>query len=118
MQFFLDENVDVAVGLVLREAGHDCWAATDAGLSGAIDDAIAVYADERKAVLVSHDKAFAERHRLKTLGKHVWLRCEPFEASDVVRAHLPEITRGLAGMANLVIEVTPDQVILHPPQWR
>jgi predicted nuclease of predicted toxin-antitoxin system len=46
------------------------------GLSGAIDDAIAVYADDRKAILVSHDKAFAERHRLNTLGKHVWLRCD------------------------------------------
>ena len=56
MRFFLDGNVDAAVGAVLRDAGHDCWTAVEAGLSGAIDDAIAVYADDRKAVLVSHDK--------------------------------------------------------------
>jgi predicted nuclease of predicted toxin-antitoxin system len=53
VRFFLDENVDVSVGAVLRDAGHECWTAVEAGLSGAIDDAIAVYADDRKAILVS-----------------------------------------------------------------
>jgi predicted nuclease of predicted toxin-antitoxin system len=61
VRFVLDENLDRAVGVVLRQAGHDCWAVGGAGLSGAIDDAIAVHPDERKAVLVSHDRAFAER---------------------------------------------------------
>lgn len=90
----------------------------EAGLSGAIDDAIAVYADDRKAILVSHDKAFAERHRLNTLGKHVWLRCEPFEAPTAIRTHLPDITRWVASMSHLVVEVTLDRVTCHPPRWR
>jgi predicted nuclease of predicted toxin-antitoxin system len=118
VRFFLDENVDAAVGAVLRDAGHDCWTAVEAGLSGAIDDAIAVYADDRRAVLLSHDKAFAERHRLNTLGRHVWLRCEPFEAPDAVGRHLPEITRWLASMSHVVVEVTTDRVTCHPPRWR
>jgi predicted nuclease of predicted toxin-antitoxin system len=118
VRFVLDENVDRAVAGVLRQAGHDCWTVGEAGLSGAIDDAIAVYADERKAVLISHDRAFAERHRLNILGKHVWLGCEPFEAPGAVRAHLPEVMRLLVSMPNVVIEVTVDQVILHPPRWR
>ena len=118
MRFFLDENVDAAVGAVLRDAGHACWTAVEAGLSGAIDDAIAVYADDRRAVLVSHDKAFAERHRLNTFGKHVWLSCEPFEAPDAVGRLLPEITRRLASMSHLVVEVTRDRVTCHPPRWR
>jgi predicted nuclease of predicted toxin-antitoxin system len=115
---FLDENVDAAVAVVLRNAGHDCWTAVEAGLSGAIDDAIAVYADDRKAVLVSHDKAFAERHRLNTFGRHVWLRCEPFEAPYAVATHLPEITSWLAKMSHVVIEVSVDRVTGHPPRWR
>lgn len=118
MRFFLDENVDISVGAVLRDAGHECWTAVEAGLSGAIDDAIAVYADDRKAILVSHDKAFAERHRLNTLGRHAWLRCEPFEAPSAIRAHLPEITRCLASMSHLVVEVTLNRVTCHPPRWR
>lgn len=89
-----------------------------AGLSGAIDDAIAVYADDRKAVLVSHDKAFAERHRLNTFGRRVWLRCEPYEAPDTVGMHLPEITECLASMSHLFVEVTVDRVTCHPPRWR
>jgi hypothetical protein len=39
VRFFLDENVDVSVGAVLRDAGHECWTAVEAGLSGAIDEA-------------------------------------------------------------------------------
>jgi hypothetical protein len=63
VRFFLDNNVDTAVRTVLFSAGHICWTAANAGLAAANDDSIAVYADEKDAVLVSHDKAFAERHK-------------------------------------------------------
>jgi hypothetical protein len=40
VRFFLDNDVDVAVGSLLRRQGHVCWSASDAGLSGATDDGI------------------------------------------------------------------------------
>jgi hypothetical protein len=48
MRFVLDEDVDAkAVGSFLRGHGHECWTVVDAGLGGADDDAVSIYADNR-----------------------------------------------------------------------
>ena len=54
MRFFLDHDVDSAVGAMLRRHGHECWTAAEAALAGAKDDALSVYADDQGAVLVTH----------------------------------------------------------------
>jgi hypothetical protein len=36
VRFLLDNDVDVAVGRVLRNAGHECWTAAEANLAGRI----------------------------------------------------------------------------------
>ena len=56
MRFVLDHDVDVRVGAVLRQAGHECWPSTAGLTASADDDAVAVYADDRRAVL----RRFAE----------------------------------------------------------
>jgi predicted nuclease of predicted toxin-antitoxin system len=117
VRFFLDNNVDTAVRAVLLRAGHISWTAAGAGLAAANDDSIAVYADEKDAVLVSHDRAFAQRHTRNTTGKHLWLHCEPPDAAEVIDRHLPEILRQLTTMQHVVVEVTADRVRLHPPRW-
>jgi predicted nuclease of predicted toxin-antitoxin system len=117
VRFFLDNNVDTAVRTVLWRAGHICWTAANAGLAAANDDSIAVYADEKDAVLVSHDRAFAERHKRNTTGKHVWLRCEPPDAAEIISRHLQEILHGLTSMPHVVVEVSVERVHLHPPRW-
>ena len=75
MRFLLDNDVAVTVRRVLLDAGHECWTAGEANLHDAPDDALAVYAANRGAVLVSHDAEFARRRRRNTIGQHVWLRC-------------------------------------------
>jgi predicted nuclease of predicted toxin-antitoxin system len=117
VRFFLDSNVDTAVRGVLLSAGHSCWTAAGAGLAAANDDSIAVYADERKAVLVSHDRAFAQRHTRNTTGKHLWLRCEPPDAAEILARHLPEILQQLTSMRHVVVEVSAGRVRLHPARW-
>jgi predicted nuclease of predicted toxin-antitoxin system len=117
VRFFLDNNVDAAVRTVLFRAGHVCWTAASAGLAAANDDSIAVYADQKNAVLVSHDKAFAERHKRNTTGKHLWLRCEPPDAAQIVDRHLSEILQQLASLSHVVVEVSAERVRLHPPRW-
>jgi predicted nuclease of predicted toxin-antitoxin system len=118
VRFFLDNNVDTAVRTVLFSAGHICWTAASAGLAAANDDSIAVYADEKDAVLVSHDKAFAERHKRNTTGKHLWLRCQPPDAAEIVRRRLPEILEKLASLPDVVVEVSLERVKLYPPRWK
>jgi predicted nuclease of predicted toxin-antitoxin system len=76
MRFVLDEDVDAkAVGSFLRQRGHECWTVVDAGLGGADDDAVSIYADDRDAILVTHDAEATRRRRKFTFGRHVFLRC-------------------------------------------
>ena len=52
MRFLLDNDVEVAVGRVLRSGGHDCWTASAANLAGRVaadDDELSVYAQQKDA---------------------------------------------------------------------
>lgn len=92
MRFFLDNDVPVSVGRMLRSHGHQCWTAAEAGLADeSRDDNLSVYADARHAVLVTLDKEFMHRRRRNPIGRHVRLRCTEPEAAAVLAAHLPEV---------------------------
>lgn len=65
----------------LRQLGQEAWTAYDAGLSRASDDDLPVYAHDRNAVLLTHDREFSRRRRAWTIGRHIYLRCAEWEAS-------------------------------------
>ncbi|MFZ5851975.1 MAG: DUF5615 family PIN-like protein [Actinomycetota bacterium] len=117
MRFFLDNDVDAELALFLRKVGHAAFTASDVGIPTAGDDVISVAADERNATLISHDMGFAMRRRDRTIGQHVWLRCTQPDAVQVMARHLDEIVRVLDRMADVVIEVRPETVRVHPPKW-
>ncbi len=71
MRFVLDHDVSVKVRAVIRDAGHQCWTAGQAGLDAASDSELAVYAHDKNAVLVSHDRDFAQKRKENTYGQHV-----------------------------------------------
>jgi predicted nuclease of predicted toxin-antitoxin system len=121
VRFLLDNDVDIAVCALLKRNGHECWSAAAAGLAGddaAEDDDISVYADEKGAVVITHDREFSLRRRRNTFGRHVWLRCLEPMAVEVLADHLDELVRRLEEMAVVVIEVRPDSLIVHPPAWK
>jgi hypothetical protein len=73
-----------------KRNGHECWSAAAAGLAGddaAEDDDVSVYADEKGAVVITHDREFSLRRRRNTFGRHVWLRCLEPMAVDVLADH-------------------------------
>lgn len=107
MRFVTDQNVAAIVRGLLTSAGHDCWSAAAAGLHDAPDDVLAVYATDRKAVLLSHDADFARRRRRNTAGQHVWLRCAEPDAAEVLAKHLSEHLDVLARMPDVVVELRP-----------
>jgi predicted nuclease of predicted toxin-antitoxin system len=117
LRFLLDNDVAVAVRRVLIDAGHECWTAAEANLHDAPDDALAVYAADRNAALVSHDAEFARRRRQNTIGRHVWLRCTEPRAAAVLNQHLAEVVGVLGRMSDVVIEVRPDSLAVAPPRW-
>jgi hypothetical protein len=80
---------------VLRQAGHECWPSTAGLAASADDDAVAVYADDRGAVLITHDREFTRRRMRNTIGRHVRLDCEQPDAMAVIGAHLDELVAAL-----------------------
>lgn len=94
MRFFLDNDVPVSVGKMLRNRGHECWTAAEAGLATeGQDDNLTVYAEAHHAVLVTLDREFSQRRRKNPIGRHVWLHCPDPEAAAVLDAHLVEVLR-------------------------
>jgi predicted nuclease of predicted toxin-antitoxin system len=111
-RFVCDHDVDVAVAMMLRKAGHEAWTAADAGLYRAGDDDLTVYADNKDAVLISHDTEFSQRRRRNVIGKHIWLRCSEWDAADLLRQHLPELLPLLRINRDLWIRVSADGLTL------
>jgi predicted nuclease of predicted toxin-antitoxin system len=118
MRFVLDEDVDAgAVGSVLRNQGHDCWTIVEAGLGGADDDAVATYADNRNAVLVTHDAEATRRRRKLTFGRHLFLRCHQLQAAGLIANYLEDLVTLIAGRGVGVYEVRHDGVTYRPPRY-
>lgn len=80
-------------------------------------DALAVYAADRSAALVSHDADFARRRRRNTIGQHIWLRCTEPQAPAVLGQHLTAVIDVLDRMPDVVIEVRSERLIVSPQRW-
>jgi predicted nuclease of predicted toxin-antitoxin system len=113
VRFFLDQNVDTAVRQILRDAGHECWTADQAGLGTVDDDDIAIYAHDRSAVLVTHDHEFSIRRRRRTFGQHIYLRCPELDAAAIVKEHLTEIERVLRAIDDAVLTISRSELTVH-----
>jgi predicted nuclease of predicted toxin-antitoxin system len=118
VRFLLDNDVDVAIGNFLRNQGHDCWSAAECGLSDAEDDDVSVYADNRNAVVISHDKDFAHRRIDRTFGRHIRLSCDQPEALEILAARFTEVIDQLQRREAIVLIVSRDGVRVRGPHWR
>lgn len=110
MRFLLDHDVDAAVGRMLRHRGHECWTAGSAGLARAKDDELTVWAVEHQAVLVSTDTEFSQRRMRNSIGHHVWLRCNDWEASEVLANQLDNVLNLLEARSDVTIRVSKDSL--------
>lgn len=117
MFFLLDHDVDAGVAGVLRRHGHRCVTASEAGLATADDDQVSVFADNRKAILLTHDKEAISRRRKNTFGRHVLLACIDMEAVEVVTQQLDRIVEMIDTRDAIVLRVSKDGVYPYPNQW-
>ena len=72
------------------------------------DDGITVYADDKSAVVLTHDKEFSQRRKHNVIGKHVWLRCEEMDASALLEGHLDEVVHTLMTRTDLWVRISSD----------
>lgn len=117
MRFVLDNDVDARVGRVLRQAGHECWPSTAGLAASADDDAVTVYAHDREAVVITHDREFTQRRIRNTIGQHVRLNCEQPDGPAVITTHLEELVAELEQAQNIVLVVSAADVERYPPRW-
>lgn len=80
------------------------------GLAAASDDALTVWASEHDAAVVSTDQEFGRRRIRNAIGRHVWLHCRDWEASDVLAAHLNEVLDRLQARAHVTVRVSHHEV--------
>ncbi|MCH1867007.1 DUF5615 family PIN-like protein [Nocardioides sp. CFH 31398] len=117
MRFFLDQNVDARLRGKLVNAGHVAWTADDAGLSAESDPDLSIYAHDRSAVLVTHDREFSQRVRKRVVGHHIWLHCDELEGPALMTHHLEDAVLILQRHPDLFIEMTVSQfTVIHPSQ--
>jgi len=117
VRFVLDNDVDARVANVFTAAGHECWTAGNAGLAQVADDDLSVYADNKNAVLVTHDREFTQRRKKNTIGKHVRLKCPEPDACEIVARQLPELVEVLGQHDHLVVEVSTAHVKFFHARW-
>jgi len=118
VRFLLDNDVDAAVGRMLRRCGHQCWTASSAGLAAATDDDLTVWADEHDAVLVSTDREFGRRRTKNAIGHHIWLKCLDWEASEVLELYLDQVVELLRGRRDVTARVSKDAGIQASSDWQ
>lgn len=95
LQFFLDHNVAASVGRVLQQAGHEVVFLADVLPQDAEDKLVAAVAEQRGAVIVSHDRDFRQlaprigigRAQYRKLSR-VALTCTEPQAAGHVRTAL------------------------------
>lgn len=95
LRFFLDHNVAASVGRVLQQAGHEVVFLADVLPQDAPDKLVAAVAEQRGAVLVSHDRDFKRlaprigigRSQYRKLNR-IALTCTEPQAEGRVRAAL------------------------------
>jgi predicted nuclease of predicted toxin-antitoxin system len=117
VRFVLDEDVDAGVRRPLMDAGHDAWTIPAAALAGADDDVVSVYADEKGAVLITHDRQLADRRR-HCFVSVIELRCNEPDAPDIVRHHLSAVIAMLTRQNDkVVVTVSPIGAWISGPAW-
>lgn len=109
LDFYLDNDVDVTCAKVIRDAGHQCWTASQAATQNDSDDEQTVYANAKGAVLVTHDKEFTNRRKRQPIGHHVRLVCHQLDGPDLLRAALDRLVMFLGASPDMVLEVSPER---------
>jgi predicted nuclease of predicted toxin-antitoxin system len=69
-----------------------------------------VWAVEHQAVLVSTDTEFSQRRMQNSIGRHVWLRCNDWEASEVLANQLDNVLNLLEARSDITIRVSKDSL--------
>lgn len=112
LSFYLDSDVDVGCAAVLRAAGYAGWTARDAATRADDDDEQTVYATDKGAVLIAHDRVHEPSQELP-IGRHIRLVCHQLDGPDLLAASIDRLVSFLAASPDMVLEVRPGRHGVH-----
>ncbi len=81
------------------------------------DDTLTVYAQSKRAVLVTHDKEFSARRRRNPAGWHLHMKCQESEAADMLVAHLPILEPLFAARPDLFVSISKNGLGIPTSAW-
>src|SRR4051794_11962477 len=90
MRFVLDHDVDYQCHAALLGLGHQAWSVGEAGRALANDTDQLIYAQQHKAILLTHDKELYTSRRDMPIGRAIRLRCEAWDAPDLLKLRLDQ----------------------------
>lgn len=102
---------------MLRKARHRCHRAGELGLARADDDDLAVYADDKGAIFLTHDEESVRRRRRNTFGRTLWLACRQWEAHEILAKHLDAAIELATSRDAIVVKVSRDGVKPFDTRW-
>src|SRR5262249_13753104 len=103
--------------MLRRQQGQQAVMVGQIGLARANDDQVSVFADNKDAVLLTHDRELVARRRRNTFGRHVHLDCREWDASALLFQHLPSVIELLKSREAIVIPLGHDGPQPYPSQW-
>jgi predicted nuclease of predicted toxin-antitoxin system len=118
VRFVCDQDVDARVAAAIRQRGHQAWTVSVAGLARAADDALTVYSDNHDAVLITHDVEFSRRRQRNVVGRHIFLRCNEWDAPQVILKHLDEIVLVLERHSDAWVKLSVDVEPVWSFDWQ
>jgi predicted nuclease of predicted toxin-antitoxin system len=84
-RFLVDHCVPAGVSRWLRSAGYDeTWTAYEAGLEEASDENLIIYAQSRRAVLVTTNRDCARRAQRMEAASSVWLKVTEVDVEPAI----------------------------------
>lgn len=117
MRFVLDECIDARLKSVLTSHRHDCWRVPDTLLS-ADDDEVAVYAWNKRAVLVTDDRKRVRDWRDRLHGPVLEIKGPKIRACEVVDKHIDDIVRCLRAQHEIVVACSVHGAWITAPPHR
>jgi len=115
--WILDNDVSAAVAMMLRREGHRCVMVGQIGLARASDDQVSVFADDKSAVFLTHDRELISRRRRNTFGRHVHLDCREWDAPEILLQHLAAVIELLCSRDAIVVHLGRDGPTAYPSRW-
>jgi hypothetical protein len=78
---------------------------------------VSVFADNKGAVFLTHDRELIARRRRNTFGRHVHLDCREWDAPVILAEHLAAVVALVGSREAILVRLGRDGPTPYPTRW-